>query len=58
MSEIHPFIFLIVAEFALFVAMLLGASLWSGSAAAPEPVRAKAVVSARSPTGLRTIERS
>jgi hypothetical protein len=58
MSEIHPFIFVVIAEFALFVALLLGASLWSGAANAPADARAHAVTKARSPSGLRAIVRN
>ncbi|WP_165843887.1 hypothetical protein [Phenylobacterium kunshanense] len=57
MSAIHPFLFLIIAEFALFVVLLLAASLWSGTGAMPKPGATRAVTSARSPTGLRHIER-
>lgn len=55
MSEIHPFLFLLIAEFALFVALLLGASLWNGVAAkSTAPTKpARAVVVAKSPTGPR-----
>lgn len=57
MSAIHPFLFLIIAEFALFVVLLLAASLWRGTGATPKPGAARVIMSARSPTGLREIER-
>jgi hypothetical protein len=56
MSDIHPFLFLVIAEFAVFVAVLAGVSLWSaGGAATPVARPARAVTPARSPAGAPTL---
>ncbi|MEW5686203.1 MAG: hypothetical protein AB1942_14900 [Pseudomonadota bacterium] len=49
MSEIHPFLFVVIAEFAVFVAVLAGASLWTAAGAAKPKRAARAVVRAKSP---------
>jgi hypothetical protein len=51
MSEIHPFLFLVIGEFAVFMTVLAGVSLWSAIPA--KPVRVSRVVTpAKSPSGL------
>lgn len=50
MSEIHPFLFLVIAEFAGFIAVLAGVTLWSaGGKAKPAARPARVVTRARSP---------
>lgn len=51
MSEIHPFLFLVIGEFAVFMSVLAGVSLWSSRPARPVRV-ARAVTPAKSPSGL------
>ncbi|PZQ63747.1 MAG: hypothetical protein DI570_07995 [Phenylobacterium zucineum] len=52
MTEIHPFLFLVIAEFAVFMSVLAGAALWTAAGAAKPKRAAHAVVRAKSPTSV------